>query len=643
MPELRRCFTRGLHNAILRCFMHLPHQDELLQRHLRTYLGDVEPAALDELRACLEWITVPAGVTLMSEGDAGDAMYLVMSGRLRAYVKDDEGRPQAVREMGRGQIVGEMSVITGEPRRAAVVTVRDSVLVRLAQPDFDRLLRTSPRLSVVMTRQIIEHLRSREDRYRAARPVTIALVPVSRGVDATAFARSLAGHLAGVGRVAVVDAASMDQSLGEGMARQPTADAQMSMRVAMRLNEIEGTNDFVLLAADDAPTPWTVRCCRGADEILLLADATQTPELHPTETEYLMRREGSAESAEILVLMHPRDTRSPRNTNAWVERRQVVDHVHVRPDVDADMARLARIESHTAVGLVLAGGGARGLAHLGVYRALAERGIEVDCVGGTSIGAIMAAMVASGGDASHVTDIARRWFSTGPTGDFNLLPLLSLIKGRRMRRAIDGGIQELWGFDPDVRDLWKTFYCVASNYSRAGEHALRRGSLGKALRASAAIPGALPPVVHEGDLLCDGGTFNNFPVDIMQGARGVGTVIGVDLSTHKPRRYESEVVPGTWALLRDRLRPYAKRRYRFPSLLAYLMNVQILYSTSRQEGKRKLTDVYLNPPLDRVGMLQWERFDDIVKQGHAHAAEILDGLAPHHRARLKPAAYAAAD
>jgi NTE family protein len=161
------------------------------------------------------------------------------------------------------------------------------------------------------------------------------------------------------------------------------------------------------------------------------------------------------------------------------------------------------------------------------------------------------------------------------------------------------------------------------------------------LRASSAIPGALPPVVHDGDLLCDGGTFNNFPVDVMQGARGVGTVIGVDLSTHKARRFESEEVPGTWGLLRDRMRPYAKRRYRFPSLLAYLMNVQILYSISRQEGKRKLTDFYFNPPLDRVGMLQWERFDEIVKQGHEHAIEILDRLAPHDLSRLRPQPAAA--
>jgi NTE family protein len=72
-----------------------------------------------------------------------------------------------------------------------------------------------------------------------------------------------------------------------------------------------------------------------------------------------------------------------------------------------------------------------------------------------------------------------------------------------------------------------------------------------------AIPGALPPVLHDGDLLCDGGTFNNFPVDVMRGLRGVGQVIGVDLSFRKPRKIDLDEVPGTWALLRDRLRPRA--------------------------------------------------------------------------------------
>jgi len=624
--------------------MRQPYQDELLDRHLKTYLRNVEPAALDEMRASLEWLEVPGGHTLMTQGEAGDAMYLVLSGRLRSYVNDEDGTPQFGREMGRGQIVGEMSLVTGQPRRATVVTIRDCVLVRLGKAQFNRLLATSPQLSTVIMRQIIEHLRADPERVRASRPVTIGVVPVSAGVAARSFADRLATHLRQFGQVRVVDAATVDADLETiGIADSDGDAVEASRRVALHLGEIEAAHDFVLLVAHDRPSPWTRRCCSGADEVLLLADAEQPPALHATETEYLLQRSGRSEAAEILLLLHPKDRMCPRGTKAWLARRPVFDHLHLRPELDSDLARLARIQSRTAVGLVFAGGGARGLAHLGVYRALRERGIEIDYVGGTSIGAIMATLVASDRPVSEITAIARRSFAINPTGDINFIPLMSLIKGVRLRRLIEGALTELVGFDANVEDLWKNFYCVASNYSQAREKVLRRGSLSRAMRASIAIPGALPPVVFDGDLLCDGGTFNNFPVDVMRRMRGVGTVIGVDLNSRVPRALDIDEVPGNWALLRDRLRPYARRRFRLPSLMAYLMNVQILYSTSRQPHARKLTDVYFNPPLERVGMMQWDKFDDILKQGHAHGVAALATLEPGLLARIGARADIAGD
>ena len=103
-----------------------------------------------------------------------------------------------------------------------------------------------------------------------------------------------------------------------------------------------------------------------------------------------MNRAAATEAAEILVLLQPEDRVSPRGTRDWLDRRPVSDHLHVRPQRAADMARLAHYLNRSAVGLVLAGGDARGLAHLGVLRALQEQGIEIDCVGGTSICAVMA-------------------------------------------------------------------------------------------------------------------------------------------------------------------------------------------------------------------------------------------------------------
>ncbi|RZJ13486.1 MAG: cyclic nucleotide-binding domain-containing protein [Acidovorax sp.] len=611
-------------------------QNQLLTEHLRNFLHGIEPEALEMLRAHLEWVEVPGGSTLMSQGEPGESMYLTVSGRLRAYVRSDDGAQRRVADMGRGQVIGEISLFTDAPRAATVVAVRDSVLVRLTKDVFKTLLASSAQVSIALTRQIIQRLQSGTTNVAALeRPVAMGLLPVSGGVQLQDFGQSMARQLALIGRVRVVDSATVDAELHEpGIAQREGADATANRRIAMLLDEIEARHDFVLLVADPEPTPWTRRVSRHCDELLLIADAQAEPAVHPIETECLLRRAPLAEAAEILVLLHPADTQCPRHTQRWLDRRPVADHLHIRPTLDRDMARLARIQSRTAVGLVLAGGGARGFAHLGVYRALREEGVEIDCVGGTSIGSVMAAYVASDQPLDAVMANARQAFRTNPTGDFNLLPLMSLIKGRRLRHILHEAVGQLVGFPAQVEDLWKNYYCVATNYSKASEHVVRRGSLAKSLLASISIPGALPPVVHEGDLLCDGGTFNNFPVDVMRGMRGVGTVIGVDLNFRKPRRIELDDVPTSWALLRDKLRPKAQRRYKLPSLASYLMQVTILYSMSRQRQSQQLTDLYFNPPLDRVGMLQWNRFEQIVQQGYTHGTQVLDRLDEVRRRRI---------
>ena len=616
--------------------MHPRYQDDLLDQHLRALLGEIEPAALALLHRHLEWVTLAGGQTLMAQGEPGDSMYLMISGRVRAYVRGDDGVERLVREMARGQVIGEMSLYTDEPRSASVVAIRESVLVRLCKQAFHELLASSARISILLTRQIIYRLQNPQPRSLLARPVTIALVPVTSGIDLPSFASRLAAQLAsglaaplaGAARVCVVDAARIEQALGQpGLAQREPGDLAADRSIGTWLDEIEATHDYVLLLAEDRPSAWTRHCSRRCDEVLLLADADQPPVLHDTESSCLMQRQGRSEASETLLLLHPADRRCPQGTRQWLDRRPVSGHLHIRPALDRDMARLARFQSCTAVGLVLAGGGARGCAHLGVYRALRDSGIEIDFVGGTSIGAVMAALVATDQPLAEVMTVARRAFSVNPTGDFNLLPLMSLIKGRRLQRVVTQAIQELVGFAADSEDLWKNFYCVASNFSQASEVVITRGSLLKAILASIAIPGALPPVLHEGDLLCDGGTFNNYPVDVMRGTRGVGKVIGVDLSANKPRRIELEDMPGSWALLRDRLRPRRQRRYRLPSLMSYLMNVTVLYSASRQRQAQRLTDLHFNPPLLRVGMLQWHRFDNIVAQGHAHGVAVLGALA----------------
>jgi len=544
----------------------------------------------------------------MTEGQPGDSAYLTLSGRLRVYARQPDGRHRMLRELGRGAITGELSLYTGAPRSATVVAVRDSVLARLDQAHFSALVAHNPQVSMGLTRSIIERLQSQHLRQPQTAPVMLTVLPISAGLDTTAWAQQLATALTPHGRTLCVRA--------QDLAGHTDPEAA--------LDDWEATHDFVLLVADAEASAWTRLCLRHSDELLLLADATQPARLHPVEQACLMDRAQRSEAAETLVLLFPPGTPSPSGVRRWLDRRPLSGHVNLRAGHPPDMARLARLLSRTAVGLVLAGGGARGFAHLGVWQALRARGIDVDWVGGTSVGAVMAALIAADVDPERTLQVARAAFRKNPTGDFALPPMLSLIKGQRVRRLIERSLHALVGGPPDMVDLWKGFYCIASNYSQGHEMRLQQGDLALALRASIAIPGALPPVLLNGDLLCDGGTFNNFPADVMRDMRGVGKVIGVDLSARQLKPLPLDEVPGPWALLLDRLRPRSRRRYRLPSLLSYLLNVSILYSVSRQGDAQRHTDLYLNPPLPRIGLLHWHRFDTILALGEAHAQEVLD-------------------
>jgi NTE family protein len=283
---------------------------------------------------------------------------------------------------------------------------------------------------------------------------------------------------------------------------------------------------------------------------------------------------------------------------------------------------------------VLAGGGAKGFAHVGVIKALEEADIDVDFVGGTSIGAIMGMVLALGLDAGKIATAVHKAFLLHPkgnvTGDYNFVPLVSLIKGLRSHNATIAAVRDATDADIDMEDTWKTFFVVASNFTTGSEAVLLRGSLARNVIASYAIPGALPPVFIGGNMMYDGGTFNNFPVDVMA-QLGAGQIIGVDLSTDHGRMFDIDRVPGTFALLRDKLRPLSKQRYRLPSMPETLLTSSFITSTSKQKAMRKFVDLLFQPRIPRVGLLDWKRYDDVVAAGYNHARKVLAGLSDEKR------------
>jgi NTE family protein len=339
-----------------------------------------------------------------------------------------------------------------------------------------------------------------------------------------------------------------------------------------------------------------------------------------TEIERLHLSGQATRVRQTLVLWHRADAEWAEGANRFLARRpEIQRHHHVRAGKSADAARLGRFLIGNTVGLVLAGGGARGLAHIGVFRALEEAGIPIDFFGGTSIGSALGACMACDWGWEKIYRVTKREFLSNPTSDFNFLPLVSLLAGRKLDRILSG----IFG-NRTIEEMWFPFFCVSSNYTQACELVHTHGELKGALLASMAIPGVFPPIISGNDLLVDGGCFNNMPVDIMA-RKGVRTILAVDLRTDDQERRELtfKKVPGVWSLLVDRFRPIQRRRYHLPSLLTTLMAANTLNSQQKMSQVLGDVDLLFKPDVRGFSLLEWKSYDRLVEQGYRYAQEVL--------------------
>ena len=378
---------------------------------------------------------------------------------------------------------------------------------------------------------------------------TIAVIGAGPNTrSATMVAGQLAAHLARSGSVFEVNADVVEQRLGPGAARRGPGDPGRAELTGW-LHAVEHDHDHVIYEPDTEDTAWSRLCLSQSDVVLLVASAGDDPSLGAVEARALAT---GAQRCE-LALVHPGDPAQTSATVRWLERRPVADHHHLRVGRPADVARLARMITGTGCGLVLGGGGARGLAHLGVIRALEEAGVPIDVVGGTSMGAIMAGLYARGlADAERVravTTIARhgRRLVT-PT-----LPLVALSAGRYLDRIL---AQHLTA--APIEDLPVRFFCVSTSLTRAEQVIHERGPLWAAVRASLALPGIWPPIYAAGELLIDGGAIDNVPVDVMRGRIGSGSIVTVDVSPEVEPLTVAPFGPGLsgWRVLGRRLNPF---------------------------------------------------------------------------------------
>jgi NTE family protein len=561
-------------------------------------LGRLPSAAIDQLAGEAEALGLRGGETLFEAEDPADALYLVTLGRLRIELPADV--PQ---EVAAGDVVGEIGALTGEPRMATAVAMRDTLLLRIGAPAIRRVMAANDEAERALLRHIVQRLRAPSRNRRTSRTRAVAVMPLTEDADAGGLAGRLAGALGSVlgGSVPLLTRQSVDKDLGAGAAQTRFDAREANARLVGWLHEIESDSAHLVYCADGVPEPWTLRAARQADRILLVAG---TGKMLPDTLQAL---ETAASPAARELVDCSADGRAIR---LLAQSRAGFLH-HCRPGDPAAMDRLARLVAGRAVGLVLGGGGARGFAHIGLLRALAEAGLPVDLVGGTSMGAFIAALHARGMEPQAIRDCCHEVFVAKNHLNDWVWPRVSLIRGRKFLKKL----KQVFG-DTRIEELALPFYCVSTNLTRGQPQVHRDGELATWIGTSMAVPGIAPPVVYRGELLADGAVVNSVPVEAMQ-ALDRGPVIACDVGAPGELALPGVDGPEPEALLK------ARHRGKGPALSDILMRMTSMTSDLRLEENAGQADLFLRMPVADVGMFDWASLDTTIETGYRHACQVL--------------------
>jgi len=584
--------------------------DPLLRLRAEQEWLNFEQEVLHDMEESIDWIMLRRGDYLFRQGDASDGAYVLASGALRVSVKTGSGAERPIARIRQGEILGELALITEARRSASISALRDCELFRLPAQVFTLVSEKYPQSMLNVYRTVTNRFRNTmaEDKYRE-QTSNIAILAAGDDIDLDGFARDLQNDMLAHGTSELLTSASVDEWLGRDGIAVSQGNTPANLRLVQWLNGREEKFDQSLFQADRPWSRWSDRCVRQADRVIVVADAEGRPDLSAVQS-----RLEDFPIPWSLVLVHPEGTERPNQTARWLSHCAAETVYHVRRGNGGDMARLSRILSGRAIGLVLGGGGARGFAHLGVLRALEELGIPIDMVGGSSIGAPISSWVAQGKSAQECQESARRAFKS--LIDITN-PATAPLDGNQISQQI---LEEGEGWD--IEDFWLPFFCVSTNLTTSQLVVHRRGGAARAVRSSVSIPGVLPPVPENGELLVDGSVLNNLPIDIMRELNPSGLVMAIDVvlpSSFTVKEDYGLSVSG-WKRLVSRFIP-GMSQANTPDVASVIMQSMMVGSSRSRERllEQGHADFYLNIHVHGVDMLQFEALDKARETGYTES------------------------
>lgn len=515
----------------------------------------------------------PKGTVVYRQGDPCEAVYLIFSGRCESRRAPGNGLGGVDEILGPGDTLGDRELLHGELYRSTVTVATDSLLVRFEAADLREIFAKNPAIAGRVSQSIVERVEALRQWRQHAGPRLRRIVTVmslSPRIACGAIADDLVGEVARFGNESVLllrmlpggDEASLaewdcatrslhgDFCFSKELQRHPggyaelrlkvRGDALEASRIAPLLGHVGQHFDLVVIhVAPETPVASTLECLIQSDFSYLFA-LPESGQLHECK---LLIGQLSAQADGARVRLRPvlcmdagekgeRDEferamlECGRPVQAWLPG---YPHGNEPGGSDAyarQIRSFARGVAGCRIGLALSSGGAKGLAHIGVIQVLEENGIEIDMVAGSSMGAYVGAVWASGYSGLECEKIAQ----TVPKGrwgvlslmQFELPPRRGFLKTARVARRLRHSVRER-----QFSDLPRPLRVVATYLDTLERVVFSTGDVVTAVEASIAIPGICVPVRIDGQTYVDGGIVDPLPVDVLREA-GMDHVIAVN-------------------------------------------------------------------------------------------------------------------
>lgn len=555
------------------------------------------------------------GQMLVAQGEPSDALFVVLHGALAVRRTGDHA---PIAELRAGELVGEIGFFANMPRTADVIAIRDTSVLVLTRAAYQDLAEDAPAIVEELLAALARRFAKETARLTALRIApkvrTVALIQGGFAPAPAAFDRRMREGLAAIG-AEIVDPARLDAMF--------SGRALDASEITDWLNRIELTAPLVVYLGHGETSAWTQKAIRQADLVLFVCDG-DAPAEELTDIESFACKVHPV-SARRLVRIHARRSGEVSGTAAWLARLPCFMHHHVALVDQLDIDSLIRFMSGRAVGFVAAGGGSFGSAHVGIYKALRERGVVFDIFVGTSVGSAMAAGFAKNLEAEALERGTHEIFVKSRSFRRPTWPRYSLLD----HKAFDRALADQYGADCRIEDCWRPFAAVATNLSTHNLELIRTGPLWQAVRASSAIPGLLPPFyTAEGAMLVDGCLIDNVPLAQMhQLKNGPNLVVHFGDPADEMFDVDYAALPGRLELAMTMLMPFRKKLLPVaPSAVNVLWRSLVAHQRYDTLPAGPLDHVMRPPFSPDIGVTEFERHTEIFEASYLWALEAIMAL-----------------